>query len=124
MFEFVGLPLSFSDSGNHFGHILDYILDDTADVTQLISDVQKGKLLATCFHLCGPLVKTKLNASHCLSLHGCVLWKFDCKQIKSLETVFNNILQKVSFWSLPRCCHTGILHCVANINSIYNQSIT
>jgi len=60
-----------------------------------------------------------LIVSHCLALYGCVLWRLDCKQIKSLEIAFNNILWKV--WRLPRCCHTGILHRVAKINSIYNQ---
>jgi len=54
VFKFVGLLLSFSDSVNHLGHILHYTLDDTADVARVISDVQKGKLLATCFHWLRP----------------------------------------------------------------------
>jgi len=80
---------------------------------------RKENYLLHVFTGCDPLVKTKLIASHCLTLYGCVLWRLDCKQIKSLEIAFNNILRKV--WRLPRCCHYGILHCVANINSIYNQ---
>ena len=30
----------------------------------------------------------------------------------------NNILRRI--WSLPRMCHTGILHCTAKLNSMYN----
>jgi len=119
VFKFVGLPLSFSDSVNHLGHILHYTLDDTADVARVISDMcRKAICLLHVFTGCDPLVKTKLIVSHCLALYGCVLWRLDCKQIKSLEIAFNNILRKV--WRLPRCCHTGILHRVANTNSIYN----
>jgi len=46
----VCLPLSFSDSINRFGHILHYTLDDTANVAWVLSNLQKGTLLATCFH--------------------------------------------------------------------------
>ena len=116
MFKFVGLPLSFSDSVNHLGHILHYTLDDTADVARVISDMcRKANYLLHVFTGCDPLVKTKLIVSHCLALYGCVLWRLDCKQMKSHEIAFN-ILQNVR--RLPRCCHTGILHRVANINSI------
>ena len=119
MFEFVGHPLSFSDNVNHLGHILHYTLEDTSDVTRVISDMcRKANYLLHVFAGCDPLVKTKLIVSHCLSLYGCVLWRFDCKKIKSLEIALNNILRKI--WRLPRRCHTGILHCVANINSVYN----
>ena len=79
---------------------------------------RKANYLLHVFAGCDPLVKTKLIVSHCLSLYGCVLWRFDCKKIKSLEIALNNILQKIR--RLPRRCHTGILHCVANINSVYN----
>ena len=34
------------------------------------------------------------------------------------KVTFNNVLHKI--WSLPRRCHTGILHSVANLYSVYN----
>ena len=49
---------------------------------------------------------------------GCVHWKISNKQIKALQITLNNILKKV--WRLPRRCHTGILHCIANLESLYN----
>ena len=42
-----------------------------------------------------------------------------CKQ--QLEVACNNILRKI--WSLPRRCHTSILHLVASVQSIYNSTI-
>ena len=35
---------------------------------------------------------------------------------------FNNILRKI--WSLPRHSHTGIVHSVARLESIYNTIVT
>ena len=56
--------------------------------------------------------------SFCLSLYGCGLWKMSSPLVRSLEVAFNNILRRV--WSLPRRCHTGILHQVAGLHSLYN----
>ena len=69
------------------------------------------------FACCDPFVKTRLFSSFCLSLYGAALWKSD-PQLKSLEVTFNNFLRKI--WSLPRHCHTGILHSTAKLQSIYN----
>ena len=44
-----------------------------------------------------------------------------CNQLKSLEIAFNNILRRI--WKLPRNSHTGILHKVAHLDSIYNRLI-
>ena len=46
------------------------------------------------------------------------LWFSSSPELRSLEVSFNNILHRI--WSLPRMCHTGILHCTAHLNSIYN----
>ena len=44
--------------------------------------------------------------------------KISNKQIKALQVTLNNILRKV--WRLPRRFHMGILHCTANLESLYN----
>ena len=51
-------------------------------------------------------------------LYGSALWFSSSPELRSLEVFFNNILRRI--WSLPRMCHTGILHCTAHLNSIYN----
>ena len=79
---------------------------------------RKAHYLLHVFSKCSPSVKSKIIASHCLSLYGCVHWKISNKQIKALQFTLNNILRKV--WKLPRRCHTGILHCTANLESLYN----
>ena len=113
VFSFFGSPLRFSESVNHLGHILHYTLDDTADISRAMSDLcRKANYLLHVFTKCSPSVKSKIIASHCLSLYGCVHWKISNKQIKALQVTLNNILRKV--WRLPRRCHTGILHCTAN----------
>ena len=53
-----------------------------------------------------------------VSLYGAALWKSSSPQLKSLEVSFNNILRKI--WSLPRHSHTGIVHSVARLQSLYN----
>ena len=63
-------------------------------------------------------VKTKLFESFCLSLYGSALWFSSSPELRSLEVTFNNILRRI--WSLPQMCHTGILHCTAKLNSVYN----
>ena len=63
-------------------------------------------------------VKTRLFSSFCLSLYGASLWRSSSPQLRALEVSFNNILRKI--WSLPRHSHTGIVHSVARLESIYN----
>ena len=75
---------------------------------------------ANLFPHCTPDGKTVLFQSHCLSLYGAALWNIKCKQLKSLEIAFNNILRTI--WWLPRKCHTSILHSVARLDSIYNRT--
>ena len=69
------------------------------------------------FSPCNLLVKTKLFESFCLSLYGSAL-RFSSPELRSLEVTFNNILRRI--WSLPSMCHTGVLHCTAQLNSVYN----
>ena len=56
--------------------------------------------------------------SFCLSLYGSALRSSSSTELRSLETTYNNILGRI--WSLPHMCHTGILHRVAQLDSIYN----
>ena len=83
--------------------------------------VRKAKCMLHSFSSCNPLVKTKLFESFCLSLHGSALWFSFSPELRSLEVTFNNILRRI--WSFPRMCHTGILHCTAQLNSVYNNII-
>ena len=58
VFEFVCLPLNFSDSVNHLGNILHYTLDDTTDVARVISDVcRKANYLLHVFTACDSALK-------------------------------------------------------------------
>ena len=73
------------------------------------------------FSSCNPFVKTRLLSSFCLSLYGSALWFSSAPALRPLETTFNNILCRI--WGLPQTCHTGILHCVAQLESMYNVVI-
>lgn len=121
-FTFFGTSLRFSESVVHLGHLLHCSLDDSDDVLRVTKDMcRKANHLLQTFAPCGPLVKTKLVLTHCLSLYGAVLWKLSCKQIKSLEIAFNNILRRI--WKLPRHCHTRILHLTAGTESLFNKIV-
>ena len=118
-FIFLGKPLSLSNAINHLGHILTHNLSDDEDIIAISKDMcRKANHLLHIFSCCDPSVKTQLFSSFCLSLYGAALWRVSCPQLRALEVSFNNILRKI--WSLPRQSHTGIVHSVAGLQSIYN----
>ena len=118
-FFFNGLELNLGHSAKHLGHLLSFNLSDADDIVRVKNDlVRKANCMLHSFSPCNPLVKTKLFDSFCLSLYGSALWFSSSPELRSLEVSFNNILRRI--WSLPRMCHTGILHCTAHLNSIYN----
>ena len=84
-----------------------------------------------CFHqelakltaCCTPFLVVTHSPRQCffavfVSHYMNLLWFSSSSELRSLEITFNNILRKI--WSLPRACHTGILHPVAGLHSIYN----
>ena len=80
-----------------------------------------GKLsnyvLAT-FPFVGPHILTKLFQAYCLFFYGSCLWSLSCPALIGIEVSFNNILSKP--WHFPRRTHTGIVHSVANLISLFN----
>ena len=46
------------------------------------------------------------------------MWLLSSPALHSIEVAFNTILRKI--WRLPRHSHTGIVHSVANLYSLYN----
>ena len=120
---FLGQPLSLRTSVTHLGHILTHNLNDDEDIASAIKDMCcKANCMLHTFACCDPIVKTHLFSIFCLSLYGAALWKYSNPQLKSLEVAFNNILRKI--WSLPRHCHTAILHCVARRPSMINTVLS
>ena len=47
------------------------------------------------------------------------LWRLDCPDLHSLNVSFNNVIRRI--WNLARNCHTGVVHSVGLISSIYNN---
>ena len=122
-FTFLGQSLCLRNSVTHLGHILTHNLSDSEDISSISKDMcRKANCMLHLFACCDPFVKTRLFSSFCLSLYGAALWKSSDPQLKSLEVTFNNFLRKI--WSLPRHCHTGILHSTAKLQSIYNVVVS
>ena len=116
---FCGQLLPFVDSVTHLGHVLNYNLSDTPDITCKLRDmVRKANYVLATFPFVGPHILTKLFQSYCLSLYGSCLWSLSCPALLGIEVAFNNILRKL--WHLPRRTHTGIVHSVANLISLFN----
>ena len=108
--------LDLSRSVKHLGHILSSNLSDTEDIECVKKDLtRKANCMLHSFSCCNPLVKTKLFSSFCLPLYGSAS---SASALKSLEITYSNIVRKI--WSLPCMSHTGILHQVAKLDSIYN----
>ena len=116
---FNGTKLSYSDQVVHLGHILTSNLDDTADITRSVKDMNKkaNSLLCT-FHFVDPQVKSFLLKFYCLSLYGCCLWTLSAPSIRIVEVALNKILRKI--WRLPPRSHSAIAHCVAQVDTISN----
>ena len=55
---------------------------------------------------------------HKFSLYGSSLWSLSSPLLRNIEVAFNKILRRI--WHLPNRCHTGILHLVAGLDSIFN----
>ena len=120
--SFNNLKLKLNRSVTHLGHILTQDLSDNEDITSCQKDLcRKANCMLHTFSCCDPFTKTELFRTFCLSLYGCALWLSSATQIHSLEVTFNNIIRKI--WSLPRNCHTSILHLVAGLHSLRNTVI-
>ena len=122
-FSFCGHILKYCNSVTHLGQTLSQNLSDNLDITAVRKDMcRKANHMLTVFGACDPAVKSKLMHSYCLSLYGCSLWKVSSTEMCAMEVAFNNIVRKI--WSLPRRCHTAILHCIAGVTSLYNTVIS
>ena len=76
---------------------------------------RKANGILHTFGSCIPPIQNQLVV---ITLFGSVLWRLDCRKIKTLDVTFNNLLRRI--WKLPRRCHTGILHCIARTDGVYN----
>ena len=80
--------------------------------------VRKTNCLFASFPRVGSPILSRLFQSYCLSLYGSSLWSLSSPFLRNIEVAFNKILRRI--WHLPNRCHTGILHLVAGLDSIFN----
>ena len=112
---FCGQQLPFVDTVTHLGHLLRYDLNDNDDINdKLRSMVRKANCLFASFPRVRSPILSRLFQSYCLSLYGSSLWSLSSPFLRNIEVAFNSI------WHLPNRCHTGILHLVAGLDSIFN----
>ena len=74
--------------------------------------------LLASFPRIGPFILTRLFQPYCLSLYGSALWTLSCPALRLIEVTFNRVLRRI--WRLPSRSHTGIVHLVANLDSLFN----
>ena len=111
--------LTYSEQIIHLGHILSKTLDDSADIMRATRDMnRKANSLIYTFQSIDPFIKTFLLKSYCLSLYGCCIWSLCAPSLRVIEVALNKILRKI--WHLPARSHTGIVHCVAKVQTISN----
>ena len=82
--------------------------------------VKKTNCLLASFPRVGPFILTRLFQSYCLSLYGSALWSLSCPALHLIEVAFNRVLGRI--WRLPYRSHTGIVHLVANLDSLLISS--
>ena len=114
-----GHELPFVDTVMHLGHLLHYNLDDAPDITLKLKDmVRKANYLLASFPRVTPHVMSHLFQAYCLSLHGSSLWSLSSPALHNIEVAFNKVLRKI--WHLHPRSHTGIVHLVARLHSLFN----
>ena len=115
-FTLCGHQLSFLDTVTHLGHLLHYNLSDAPDVHHKLRDmVKKAKRSLASFPRISPAVLTRLFQTYCLPLYGSALWSLSCSALCHIEIAFKKALRRI--WNLP---NHGIVHSVANRDSLYN----
>ena len=90
------------------------------------SMIRKANCLFASLPLClfasfprvGSPVLSRLFQSYCLSLYGSSIWSLSSSSLHNLEIAFNKILRRI--WRLPNRSHTGIVHLVAKLDSLFN----
>ena len=116
---FCGQRLPIMKEVVHLGHILTHDLCDDCDIQFKCGDmVRKVNSLLCLFPNLPPVVITHLFRSLCLSLYGCPLWNISSKAMYAIEISFNKILRRI--WKLPYDSHTKIVHCTAQLQSLFN----
>ena len=111
-FYLCGQQLPFLDTVTHLGHFLHYNLSD-----KMRSMIRKANCLFASFPRVGSPVLSRLFQSYCLSLYGSSIWSLSSSSLHNLEIAFNKILRRI--WHLPNCSHTGIVHLVAKLDSLF-----
>ena len=61
---------------------------------------------------------TCLFQIYCLPLYASALSSLSCSALYHVEIAFNKVLRMI--WQLPGQSHNSIVHCVANLDSLYN----
>ena len=98
---------------------MNYNLDDKQDITRATKDfVWKANFILYKFSSMDPFLKSYLIKLFTLSLFGSPLWSLSSPSLKMFEIALNKILRKI--WNLPYQSHSGIVHCIAQINTISN----
>ena len=119
IFSFCGSTLQFSPTVLHLGNKLSYDLCDDQDILLKSRYLSRAaNSLFSTFPKVGPIPLSYLFSSYCLALYGCELWNLSSPGLKAIEVTFNKCLRRI--WGLPPRTHTGILHCCAGFQSIYN----
>ena len=109
-FLFVGQTLStYSNTVTRLGHTLTC---QTTQILQLFVKICAGEP-TTCLLFLIPVILSLRRNSCPAFASGSALWRASSSELRNLEISLNNILRKI--WSLPRRCHTAILHRVAGI---------
>ena len=118
-FTLCGQQLSFVDTITHLGHLIHYSLSNVPDINhKLRYMVKKANCLLASFPRVGPVALTRLFQTYCLPLYGSALWSLSCPALYHIDVAFNKVLRRI--WHLPSRSHTGIVHCTANLDSLYN----
>ena len=114
--------LPFVDTITHLGDLLHFNLSDAPDINfKLNNMVKKAYYVLVTFPYVGSRILTQLFQFYCLSSYGSNLWLLSSPALHSTKLK----LHLIRFFEGSDVCldsHTGIVHSVAKLYSLYNVS--
>ena len=112
------VPLMWTDSIKHLGHVFTMNSSDAADILAKRNNFcSQANYFLTHFGHLPIMLKCKLFVIFCYSLYGCQLRDLGHNELKHLDTVWRIVVRRV--WGLPPRTHSVLLPFIMHGNSFF-----
>ena len=117
------VPLMWTDSIKHLGHVFTMNNNDAADILAKRNNFcsQANYFLASFGHL-SIMLKCKLFVNFCYALYGCQLWDLGHNELKYFDSIWRIVVRRV--WGLPSRTHSVFLPFIMHGKSFFDAVVS